>query len=278
MSTTRELTAADFRAAGWWRDATFLDDLRGAVRRHPGRPALVCWHADGSATETVSYAELAQHVDRLAAALVALGVQPGDVVTIQLPNSWQLVALALACSRAGAVPGPVVPIMRRREVEFMIALTGSPVYVARAAWRGFSFAEMSAELAAAVPTLRHRVLLDGADVPGALDFDRDLLGRPWEEEHPPAKLDLIEAGPDDPGQVMFTSGTTGEPKGVVHSHNTLYAMNRAQAEVLHLTQDEAAWCHVGPGGRVGSEPDAAHPRGGAGDLLHGRPDVPGRPY
>jgi cyclohexanecarboxylate-CoA ligase len=227
-----------FRAEGRWRDETFLDDLRAAARRRPERAALICCHADGRGPETITYADLADLVDRLAAALVGLGVRRGDVVTLQLPNSWQLVALCLACVRAGAVPGPVVPIMRRREVEFMTRLTASPVYVARAAFRGFSYAGMSAEVAAAVPTLRHRVLLDGADVDGALDFDRDLLGVDRPPDHPPGELDALESGPDDPAQVMFTSGTTGEPKGVVHTNNTLYAMNRAQADVLRLSPDE----------------------------------------
>ena len=122
----------------------------------------------------------------------------------------------------------------------MTRLTASPVYVAQAAFRGFSYAGMSAEMAAAVPTLRHRVLLDGAeiDAAGALDFDRDLLGIDWRRDHPPVELDALESGPDDPAQVMFTSGTTGEPKGVVHTNNTLYAMNRAQADVLRLSPDE----------------------------------------
>ncbi|WP_033333299.1 MULTISPECIES: AMP-binding protein [Streptomyces] len=227
-----------YRQEGWWRDETILDDLRRAVEKHPGKTAVVTRYTDGRPAEALTYAELAQHVERLAAALVGLGVQPGDVVTLQLPNSWQLIALCLACARAGAVAGPVVPIMRRRELEFMTRLTGSPVYVAAAEYRGFSYARLGAEVADAVPTLRHQVFIGGAGGEGALDFDRDLLGRTWEEEHPAAELDRRESGPDDPAQVMFTSGTTGEPKGVVHSHNTLYAMNRAQADLLRLTPED----------------------------------------
>ncbi|WP_436758945.1 AMP-binding protein [Streptosporangium sp. V21-05] len=231
----KDLTKDDFRAAGWWRDETVLDDLRRSAASHPDKPALVCYR-DG-VPETVTYSELAHRVDRLAASLARLGVGRGDVVTLQLPNSWQLVASILACARIGAVAGPVVPIMRRREVEFMTRLTASPVYIAAAGFRGFSYAEMSAEVARAVPGLRHRVLLgdDGSEgMDGALDFDRDLLGPEPSPEEVEA-LDALEAGPDDPAQIVFTSGTTGEPKGVVHSHNTLYAMNRAQADVLHLT-------------------------------------------
>ena len=146
-----------FRAEGWWRDGTILDDLRRAVVRHPDKPALICYQ--DAAVVALTYAELSQRVDRIAGNLVRLGVRPGDVVSLQMPNSWQLVALCLAASRIGAVPGPIVPIMRRREVEYMLRLTESPVYVAAARFRDFSYAHMSAEVARAVPTLRHRILI-----------------------------------------------------------------------------------------------------------------------
>ncbi|GAA3850114.1 hypothetical protein GCM10022243_14980 [Saccharothrix violaceirubra] len=179
----------------------------------------------------LTYRELTAKVERIAGNLHRLGVRHGDVVTLQLPNTWQLVATILACARIGAVAGPVVPIMRRREVEFATRLTASPVYVGAATFRGFDYAAMSARVAETVPTLRHRVLLGGG-ADGSLDFEAELLA-------PESSLDgSVEAGPDDVAQVMFTSGTTGEPKGVVHSHNTLYSMNRAQADVLHLSGDE----------------------------------------
>ncbi|MEV0503171.1 AMP-binding protein [Streptomyces spectabilis] len=233
--------ADKFRAEGWWRsDATLLDDLRRHARAHPERKAVVCRHTDGRATETLTYAGLVAIVERLAAGLAGLGVRHGDVVTLQLPNSWQLIALSLACARIGAVAGPVLPIMRRREVGFILELTESPLYIAPATHRGFSFAEMSGDLAVETPTLRHRVLLGAADLDpegpgmrGALDFDATLLG----DAGPRAAGDapMREAGPDDIAYIMFTSGTTGEPKGVVHSHNTLYATNRTQAEALGVT-------------------------------------------
>ncbi len=227
------MTAADtYRAAGWWRDETVLDDLRRAARRHPTKPAFICYQ-DGEVV-TLTYAELARRVDLIAGNLRRLGVARGDVVTVQLPNSWQLIATILACAWIGAVAGPVVPIMRRREVEFMTRLTESRVYIAKATIGDFSYAQMSAEVAAAVPTLRHRILVGrGPGGSGATDFDAALLapvaGRLRRAD---------EAGPDDPAQIVFTSGTTGEPKGVVHSHNTLFSMNQAQAEVLGLTGQE----------------------------------------
>ncbi|MEO3812590.1 AMP-binding protein [Sphaerisporangium sp. B11E5] len=240
MAPVLELAGERFRAEGVWRDRTLADDMRDAVSRFPSRTAVVCRYGDGRPPERLTYAELAAVVERLAAGLVGLGVRRGDVVTLQLPNSWQLVALILACARAGAVAGPVATIMRRREVEYMTGLTGSPLYIGQAELKGFSFARMSAEVAETVPTLRRRVLLGGAAAgdDAALDFDRDLLERPWERELTPGALDALEARPDDIAQIMFTSGTTGEPKGVVHTHNTLRATNQSQIDVLGLTSDE----------------------------------------
>ncbi|MEV0395789.1 AMP-binding protein [Polymorphospora rubra] len=233
-------TPPSYRAAGWWRDRTILDDLRDGARRHPDKPAVVCYHVDGSPTETVTYAELLAHTGRFAAALRGLGIGAGDVVTLQLPNSWQFVALCLATFRLGAVVNPVIPIMRRREVAHMVALTGSPVYVAPTRLRDFSYADLAAEVARAVPTLRHRVLLDdpstpaaGGDDPAVVDFADAFLRADL-----PTEIDHPEALPDDLAQIMFTSGTTGEPKGVMHTHNTLHALVRTESEALGLTGDD----------------------------------------
>ena len=241
MTVTETTTSDTYYRHGWWRrDATLVDDLRAATQAHPDRRAVVCWHIDGRPADALTYAQLSAEVDRIAVGLLRLGVRSGDVVTLQLPNSVWLVASCLACVRVGAVPGPVLPIMRGREVEFMLRLTNSPVYIAASAHRGFSLDRMSAEIQRSVPTLRHRILLDGTDqarAGGALDFDAALRGaEPTAAEL--AELDARRPRPDDLAQVIFTSGTTGEPKGVMHTHNTLHAINRVQADLLGLTPDE----------------------------------------
>ncbi|ANZ40791.1 cyclohexanecarboxylate-CoA ligase [Lentzea guizhouensis] len=235
--------AETYRARGWWRtDETLVDDLRRAAREHPDRRAVVVWHTDGRDTETLTYAELERRVDRIAAGLAGLGVERGDVVTLQLPNSWQLLATTLACARIGAVAGPVLPIMRKRELTFMTELTKSPVYIGPVEHRGFSHAQLSEEVAREVASIRERVLVgvagSTADLGGARDFDTALLGEPGTEGAVFGDIEGREAKPDDLAYVMFTSGTTGEPKGVMHSHNTLHATNRMQIDALHLRDDE----------------------------------------
>lgn len=239
MADLRHRTDADlYRERGWWRDRTVMDDLRDAVRRSPDRPAVIGHHAGAGQTETLTFSELGRMADRFAGGLLELGVRPGHVVSIQLPNRWQLTALCLACARIGAVVNPIIPILRRREVQFMLERCESPVCVVPDVWRGFSHAAMIREILPAVPTLRHAVVLGSggeASFEGAVDFDWHFVRTPWEERHPAEELDALTPGPDELTQIMFTSGTTGEPKGVMHSHNTLYAATRAEAEALGLT-------------------------------------------
>jgi cyclohexanecarboxylate-CoA ligase len=246
-----------FKGRGWWRSETVLDDLRAAAARHPGKAAIVAYRAGGGPPQTLTFAELSAATERIAGALAALGVGRGDIVAVQLPNCWQYTALCLACARVGAAVNPLLTILRRREVEFMMRRTGARVCVTPVELRGFSHARMLAEVQAVVPTLAHVLLLDtshGAFVknyqslaaaaggpgpersPGpVLDFGQFCLGHAWERKPRPG---LAEAAPDDLAQVMFTSGTTGEPKGVMHSHNTLYSLTRAESQSLRLTGED----------------------------------------
>ena len=110
-----------YRKHGWWRDETFLDDLRRFAGETPDRPALIS-HRDGE-DRIVSYAELARLTESCAVRLAELGVGPGDVVTVQLPNWWELLPLGLACARIGAIFCPLMIIYRRRELDFALRLT-----------------------------------------------------------------------------------------------------------------------------------------------------------
>jgi len=233
--------AARFRARGWWRDDTIVDDLRRAAERRPGHPAVVA-HRDGS-VRVIDYAELLTLTDRFAGALLELGVRPGDIVTIEMPNWWQLPVLYLACARIGAVVNPVQPIMRSRELGFILERTESRVCIVPDAWRGFSYAGMLAGLTESVPTLEHCVVIGDAGIHRGVDFEHHFEREPWETRHPAAELDALAPAADDVAQVMFTSGTTGEPKGAVHTHNTLFAAMRCEPHALAL--DAGDVIHMG---------------------------------
>ncbi len=236
MSETETVMSDEYRRRGWWRDETFLDDLRRHTRDHPDKTAVVARRAtEGPAgtTHTIDYARLSLLTDRCAGALVELGVEPGDTVAVQLDNCWELTVLALGCLRAGARICPMLPIYRRRELEVMLGLTEAKVFITLAEHDGYALADLGVKLAASLPSLRHVAVAGGPESSPAdtLDLHAHFFDTPWERSHGES-LDARERGPDEPYLTLFTSGTTGEPKGVLHSQNTLYAAMRGEKEVF----------------------------------------------
>ena len=224
---------AAYYAAGWWREETFLDDIARNARERPDRQAVV-GYVGGTLERTLSWADYAASVQRCAAALTELGVGPGDVVAVYLPNRWLLGPLLFACARIGAVSSPVIPVLAGRELAHVLDASRAAVCVTVDSFGGVDYDRRLAEVAPA--TLKHRVVVGDAARTGAIDFDEFFVRTPWEQRHP---LDAVApSGPDDPVLLLYTSGTTGAMKAVVHSQNTLYAAARTVAESQHLGPDD----------------------------------------
>jgi cyclohexanecarboxylate-CoA ligase len=237
-------TISDFRApadlirrchsAGLWREHGPVGDLRRWATEQPDATAIIQYR-DGAEAERLTYGQSAGRVERFAAALHSLGVRAGDVVAVWLPNFWQVNALMLACARIGAVTAPILPTIRTRELERMFARPAPKVCVTVDEWAGFGHAEALDGLA-----VEHRVVIGRAQ--GAqIDFHHYFERTPWEATH---RMDLADADsdPDRLAPVLFTSGTSSEPKGVLHSFNTIYAGNSPIAEA----EDRAGRRHVHP--------------------------------
>ncbi|MCG7529564.1 AMP-binding protein, partial [Streptomyces sp. OfavH-34-F] len=236
----RELTAPDdvvhrFRAAGWWREETFLDDLRRTAAAYPQRPAIVAERVLRPAGErriTVTYGQLALYVERFAAALVSLGVAPGDPVAYQLPNWWETAALTLACWRAGAVAVPVLPTVRAHGLRHILDGTRARVCVVPDVWEGFPHAEALAGLAPGLPWLRHRVVLGDAAATGSVDFAAHFTRTPHERTAAGRRPPPLPGRADRPALLISVMGLRDAYTSVVHSPDTLYANISAQHHPL----------------------------------------------
>ena len=224
--------ARAMRAQGLWQDKTIDEFLAVAIAATPDKPALVAYRADHAAPRRFSYRELGDLAARAAAALRALGVGPGDVVAVQVPNWWEFVVVSLAANRIGAVVNPLMPIFREREMGFMLGFAGAKVLVVPQLFRGFDHAAMAQALRAQCPDLAHVIVIDDD---GPNGFAQRLLGGSARVD---ANADAATLAADALAVLMFTSGTTGSPKGVMHTMNTLVACHNALAGRFGLQADD----------------------------------------
>jgi len=206
------------RDAGLWLDRTLLDYLDDAVSRNASAPAITTYNGERDDITTLSYADLDRLSRRIALKLLDLGIAPGDVVSLQLPNWWQFAAMHLACLRIGAITNPLMPIFRERELTYMLGFAESKLLIAPARFRGFDYRPMVDSLKPELPALRHALYVDGD---GSDSFEAVLLAEPLEDAAGAAdRLNRHRPDANDVIELIYTSGTTGQPKGVMHTSNT----------------------------------------------------------
>src|SRR6516225_9854965 len=158
--------AGAMRASGLWLDKSFDEFLQQTIAATPGKLALIADRADRSEPRRLTYAELGELISRAAAALRRLGVGPGDVVSVQLPNWWEFAVVALATFRVGAVANPLMPIFREHELTYMLGFAETKLLVVPKLFRGFDHEIMVRSLQPRLPNLKHIIVVDG----GAREF------------------------------------------------------------------------------------------------------------
>ncbi|GGJ12417.1 cyclohexanecarboxylate-CoA ligase [Alicyclobacillus cellulosilyticus] len=219
----------------WHHVPTVLDKLDEAATRFPDRLAIV----DLSANPVVklTYGELDMWANRLAQGLLDAGVAPGEHVTYQLPNGWEFVVLTVALWRIGAVPCPLLPQLRDREVRFILQSSGARRFFIPDEFRNFRYLDMVERIRGDLPNLAGVYVLEQAiRQPGDVTFGGLLA--------PVPDLAAIRARRPDrhmPAQLFYTSGTTGEPKGVIHTHHTLAVALALHCDTLGLGPEDTVW-------------------------------------
>ncbi len=220
----QDMSRDHFREAGYWLDKTVDQLLTEAAASTPGKVAVVADRADRDQARLFTYRELEDLAERAASSLRKLGLGPGDVVTVQLPNWWEFVVAAFACSKIGAIMNPVMPILRERELLYILNFCEAKVFIVPKVYRGFNYSAMAEGMRGELPYLKHLIVVDGEN---DSSFERALLAT-----EPAGKS--TDPRPDDMSVLMFTSGTTGEPKGVIHTSNSLIGCTKALTERFGL--------------------------------------------
>ncbi|MVA96011.1 AMP-binding protein [Nitratireductor sp. CAU 1489] len=208
------LPVEDWKADGSWQGMTIADRLDSLCERTPDMALTV----DGDRILTAN--EMRRRALGLRAGLVGMGLGVDDVVSFQLPNWHEAALIDLACSYGGFVCNPIVPIYREAEVGHIIADAGSRVFVIPETFRGYDYSAMARRISdRSNQRFETLVVRAGPDTPQKRFED---MIRPDEGETvAPIRADGARA--DAIKLLMYTSGTTGRAKGVLHSHNTIGA-------------------------------------------------------
>ena len=211
--------AARYRARGYWADRPLIAHFLDAFDQFAGRVAVI------DDTGSYTYAELADASQRVALNLLDLGLQPGDRVVLQLPNTRFFASLYFGLQRIGVIPIMALPSHRYRELRQFVGLSGAVAAAAPATAGETDFAELHRRVSAEHPALRLSILQGGAGgAPGRIGLEELHERRP--ARHSPADLARIAAGidPCDPAVFQLSGGTTGIPKLIPRTHND-YAFN-----------------------------------------------------
>jgi acyl-CoA synthetase (AMP-forming)/AMP-acid ligase II len=248
---TDSARARAYRRAGHWDQTTLSGRLADAAARRPGRAAVI--DRDGGAVHT--YAELGRDVTTVAAWLEARGVGAGDVVSIQLPNWYEFVVLAVATQAVGAVINPLLPIYRRKELLHAFTVAESKVVCTPAHYRNYDHLTATAAVIEESGRSIVQVVVDEARPSSAAATDGptvwfgDLLagenGGEGEGEAGEGEGEAgIHRGAQEPGAVselIFTSGTEAAPKAIMHTEQTANFSVRVAGEDLGIGDDDVVW-------------------------------------
>jgi acyl-coenzyme A synthetase/AMP-(fatty) acid ligase len=225
----------------------FIEDV---IERFPSaRPALLALDDQGG-RRVWHFGELFAMSAGLSGAMAARGVRPGDVVMTLMGSRIEWVLALLACWRMGAVAMPCNPQLRRKDLELRIGQTDARLCIGDDRYLG--------ELPQGVPHL------DLSDLAGILDEDR-------RQEHPAETADLA---PGDPAVIIFTSGTTGEPRGVLYPQSYLPGQALQAEHWVGARDGDLVWCTAAPGWAKSTRNIFVAPwlRGAAAVLWDGRFD------
>ncbi len=196
----------DMTEQGYWPNKTFSEYLDEAVEKAPDKVAII--YQD----RKITFKELKEETEKLAAGLVDLGIQQGDMVSVQLPNWPEMSLYTLALARIGAVIQPMHVVYREREIEKFLSFCESTAVVIPSEYGGFNYAQAIEGLRPKLPQLKY-VIVVGNKASAGMVLHSDVT-KPSPEKEKKLK-EYLKKSPPDANDVMFlnfTSGTEGTRK------------------------------------------------------------------
>jgi acyl-CoA synthetase (AMP-forming)/AMP-acid ligase II len=220
-------------AAGSWTNVTLHGVFDESVAASPDAVAII------TAQRRYTFGEFKEISDALAAGLLGCGVNPGDLVSVQLPNWPEMCFLQIALSRIGAVIQPLHMVFREREMRSLLGFCDTDHAVVPAHFGGYSYVEAMRGVRGDLPRLRSLIVARGEPGFRLGDGEFSLEALIEEGRRNPGRLDGLDPDPDAVFYLNFTSGTEGNPKGFLHTHNTLVPLFKMAATAMKRMDPEA---------------------------------------
>jgi 2,3-dihydroxybenzoate-AMP ligase len=243
----------EYTAKGWWLNLTYGDLLDRSASLYPDKLAVIDSHGhargnlssehgerEGEAPTALpvegatraplidertqlTYARLKEKVDRLAIALIQLGIKKYDRMLLQLPNRHEFVVAFYAMQRIGAVPVLAVPRQEYHEISHFFKVMEPVAWVAPVKDGNRDFLPLIERIRAEAPSLKYLIMVeDGEPLPsGALSMNK-LIADVKPGDYPGDYLRQFRPDPNDVAVIFLTGGTTGLPKGVPRTHNSFH--------------------------------------------------------
>jgi 2,3-dihydroxybenzoate-AMP ligase len=227
-----EAEAARYQRLGYWTDTTIDEAFEASVALHHERIAIV----DGA--RRLTYAELGVLVRRTALRLLQRGLQRGDRVLFQLPNTWEFAACYFACLKIGVIPVAGLPAHRAAEAKHLLSSAGARAWLIPEVARGFDFVAMASAL---LPELSvpPEVLVLRAEQPLAPPFARlqSLFEGAEVVEAEDERLRASRPSAEDVAVFQLSGGTTGTPKIIPRTHRDYLYCSYESARATQLDRD-----------------------------------------
>ena len=226
-----------YRDLGLWDDVTLVERVRAHAATRPDAIAII----DSADDRRITYAQLWHDASTFASFLMARGIEPGDGVSVQLPNSYETAVVDLGVLAAGAVLNPLLPNYRAHELRHVLAVSHAKAYVTPHTYRGFDHLAMARDLCASLPEVHtHVVVAPAFETRGEFATEsfelREVLASTPRND---AALPALDASAVS--ELIFTSGTEAAPKAIMHSEQTANVNVLGTLEAMELTEHDVVW-------------------------------------
>lgn len=220
-----------YRATGVWPDLTAGDALRRSAALHGGKTAIA------TEIERISYAELDEQSERLGAALLEVGLAPGDRAIFQMGTEIETAVALFACYKAGIIPVCSLPQHRAVEIGALTELSGARGHFIQADYNAaFDLGEFGLRMGEQYPSLTVRVIARGAAPDGCHSLEAMLNAMSLPQAR--ARLAQVKISPEQVASFQLSGGTTGLPKIIPRFHAEYLGYSAAWNQTFALGQDD----------------------------------------